>query len=270
MKNLKFFDFHTHIFPDQVAENALSKIAGDSGVKPAFDGTYSGLISLINQISGFSGALNCPIATKPDQVQSINSWAASLSKLPLISFGTIHPHSENKRKILENIKSAGLKGIKLHPEYQKFHPADNEMTEIWELCTELNLIVITHSGADAGIFENIRGTPERFAEIIDNFQDLKLVLAHFGGWFSWESVDKYIIGKNVFLDLSFTLGFIKQSFLTDMIKRHGSDKILYGTDAPWRDPKTYIGEFLSLGLSDSDNEKILYNNAAELLGLENS
>lgn len=265
---MRFFDFHTHIFPNEVAENALNKIGGDSGVRPSFDGTYNGLNKIITQMDNFIGALNCPIATKPEQVESINSWAASISKMPLLSLGTIHPHSTNKKQILEKIKSYGLKGIKLHPEYQRFYPGDKEMLEIWQYCTELDLIVVTHAGADAGIFENICGTPERFSEIIKDYPNLKLVLAHFGGWFSWEDVDKFIIGKNVFLDLSFTLGFLDKNFLIDMIHRHGVEKVLYGTDAPWRDPVTYIDDFLSLGFSDNDNEKILLKNAAELLDLK--
>jgi len=264
---MKFFDFHTHIFPDPIAENALNKIAGDSGIKPSFDGTYSGLRYIISQIPECLGVLNCPIATKPEQVSSINTWASTISNLPILSLGTIHPFTHNKKKVLKQLKNLGFKGIKLHPEYQNFSPDDPEMTEIWEYCSEFGLIVLSHAGVDAGIFENIKGTPERFAELINEFPKLKLVLAHFGGWFSWEEVDKFLIGKNLFLDLSFTLGFINNDFLIDMIKRHGNKKILYGTDAPWRDPHSYLQDFLNLKLSPKDNKQILFKNAIQLLDI---
>ena len=262
---MKFIDFHTHIFPDKVAADALNKIAGNSGITPSFDGTFSGLNSLIKTIPQWECAVNCPIATKVDQVDSINYWAASISSLPLISFGTIHPDSLNKKLILAKIQESGLKGIKLHPEYQQFNPLDDRMTEVWEYCQDNDMIVISHAGVDAGILNDVNGTPERFARLIELYPGLKLVAAHFGGWFSWEDVNRHLIGSNILLDLSFTLGLIDDEFLVDMINAHGAEKVLYGTDAPWREPQEYLNLFMNLKLNDKQRELILYKNAAELL-----
>jgi predicted TIM-barrel fold metal-dependent hydrolase len=262
---MKFIDFHTHVFPDELAERALLHIANDSGITPSFDGTVAGLKAAINDMPEWYCAVNCPVATKPEQVDSINIWASTILDKSLYSFGAIHPDSKNKSRILAEIKQYGLKGIKLHPEYQKFNPLDDRMTEIWEYCVEHNMIIITHAGIDAGISENVLGTPERFAKLIERYPKMKLICAHFGGWFSWNEVNEYLIGSNVLLDLSFTLGLIDNDFLVDMINRHGAEKILYGTDTPWRNPEDYIKLFMQLNLTDEQRELILYKNAAELL-----
>ena len=263
---IKIFDIHTHIFPDNVASGALDYIHGLSGVTPSFDGTRNGLISSIDNAQ-YTAVLNCPIATTPSQVESINKFALANNNDPIFSLGTIHPDSENKKEILLSLKSKKIKGIKLHPEYQHFTPEDKRMIPIWEFCNENNFIILTHSGKDAGIDENVKGTPEAFAKIAKKYPKLKLILAHFGGWNMWDDVEKYLIGTNVFLDTSFTLGLINDKQFIRIIKNHGIDKILYGTDAPWQDQKQYLKHFLSLELTDQEKKQILWDNSSKLLSL---
>ena len=116
-------DFHTHIFPDKIAERTLEVLKAGAlrcehkETTSHYDGTKAGLLSLMKD-SGVDISVALPIATKPTQTESINVFAASVTDKRIISFATLHPQNEDTDKILENIKSAGFKGIKLHPEFQ--------------------------------------------------------------------------------------------------------------------------------------------------------
>ena len=52
-----------------------------------------------------------------------------------------------------------------------------------------------------------------------------------------------------------------------IVKAHGSQKILFGTDSPWSDSGKERKTLLSLPLSDEEKENILHKNAERLLGI---
>ncbi len=89
-------------------------------------------------------SINLPIATRKDQVISINRKMIYINKLEknIICFGTIHPNFGNFNDVeneIKFLKENKIKGIKLHPEYQNFYPDDWKMFKIYELCTKYNI-----------------------------------------------------------------------------------------------------------------------------------
>lgn len=69
--------------------------------------------------SGIDYSVVLPVATKASQVDTINKLSAEINGVDNIYFaGAIHPDSENIEEILDYIKSIGLFGIKIHPDYQ--------------------------------------------------------------------------------------------------------------------------------------------------------
>ncbi|MCP3965924.1 MAG: amidohydrolase family protein [Lentisphaerae bacterium] len=89
-----------------------------------------------------------------------------------------------------------------------------------------------------------------------------------GSWGMWDEAEEYVIGLPVYLDLAFTLGQIDDEQLVRMIRRHGADRVLFGTDSPWRDQKTALDHFLKLDLNEDEKSLILGENAARLLDLQ--
>lgn len=214
-----------------------------------------------------------PVCTKPSQFNTINDFAISLKAYDkLIPFAGIHPMNENIGKKLEWIKSQGFPGIKLHPDYQGSPIDSPKFIALIKKAISLDLIILIHSGIDVGKPDSIYCSPKRFLNVLDaltydEYLNNKIVLAHTGGWKLWEDVATLLVGKNVYFDLSYSMGFIDDSLLVSMIKEHGTDKILFATDSPWQDPSYVIKHLQSLPLTKDDIDAILSGNAVKLLGL---
>lgn len=260
-------DFHTHFYPEKIAEKALSVVAGIPGMSPpCTDGTLNGLIASM-QRAGIDISVGLPLANTAENVHGVNRWAALYNKLPVILTGSIHPDTPEPEKVIRWIAGLGLKGIKVHPEYQNFRFSERRLDPVWRACIECGLFVITHAGADINFQPPFRSNPEELADFHKRFPELKLILAHMGSWGMWDEVDKHLVGLPVYFDTAFISGYLTPERTADIIRRHGHDKILFGTDSPWRDQAEAVKFIKDLPVSLETQEKIFYKNAAGLLGL---
>ena len=259
-------DFHTHFYPDFLAPRAIELGAAPPGVSAFTDGTRNGLEASMRK-AGVDISVCLPLATSPENVESINRFALANNTPPLIMLGTVHPDSTNKSQIIMELALAGIKGIKLHPEFQLFTLDDPRMTEIWTACIEHNMFVITHAGADVSFDPPYKTSPEKIAEFHKAHPELRLVVAHFGSWNMWDEVEKYLIGLPVYLDLGYTSGFISPERMARMMRNHGIDKVFFGTDSPWRDQNTELDMVRALPLSEKEKAMVLGDNAARFLKL---
>lgn len=260
-------DFHTHVFPEEIADRTISLLSRRSNLKPYTDGTAGGLVRSM-QRAGVDYSVVLPIATKPRQAHTINSYAAEITgKNGIISFGSIHPFSEGWRSELDYISSLGLKGIKLHPDYQGFFVNDKRAFPAIEYAAALGLIIVFHSGVDLGIPGDIHCRPKAAAELADELRGAKLVFAHTGGFECWDEVEEYLVGRNVYFDISFTAGMLENETLLRIIRAHGADKCLFGSDSPWGSQEDYLEAIRLIGLDEGELEAVMYKNAARLLGM---
>lgn len=261
-------DFHVHAFPDALAAKALpllSKCSG--GVKPNYDATISGLESYLAK-NNVDYAVVLNIATNPHQEKKVNDFAISLlEKKNIIPFGSVHPDSPNALSELERLAKAGIRGIKLHPDYQHFFVDDEKMFPIYKKIAELGFITVFHAGVDIGYPKPVHCTPERLLRVLDLFDDAPVVAAHFGGWLLWDSVLEDLCGTKVYLDTAFSSGKMPPDYAKELIKAHSADKVLLGSDMPWSDTLDEVRFVQSLDLSAEDEEKILSNNAKRLLNI---
>lgn len=261
-------DFHVHAFPDALAAKALSLLSKCSGgVKPNYDATISGLESYLAK-NNVDYAVVLNIATNPHQEKKVNDFAISLlEKKNIIPFGSVHPDSPNALSELERLAKAGIRGIKLHPDYQHFFVDDEKMFPIYKKIAELGFITVFHAGVDIGYPNPVHCTPERLLRVLDLFDDAPVVAAHFGGWLLWDSVLEDLCGTQVYLDTAFSSGKMPPDYAKELIKAHGADKVLLGSDMPWSDTLDEVRFVQSLDLSAEDEEKILSNNAKRLLNI---
>lgn len=257
-------DFHTHMFPDKIAKGTIDFLAGVCKMPPFTDGTFEGLRKETLS-SGVDLSVALPIVTKPSQFESINAFASRYQEKPVLSFGSIHPDCGDYKGKLCRIKEMGLKGIKLHPDYQEVYFNDIRYKRIVSFASELGLIVSVHAGADPKCPDDIHCTPAMSAEVLKDTQAAKLVLAHMGGNLQWDEVEEYLVGRQVYFDTGVVLDKMPQEQFLRIVRAHGADRILFATDSPWAGQKEFIKILREMPLSEEEQRKILGENAQKLL-----
>lgn len=287
-------DFHTHTFPDKMAEKTIKNLSAISQSKNHSDGTAT---ELINQLAdaGVSYGVTLPVATNTAQVEKLNDLAIKAEaglewplkemtegQAVLIPFGAMHPEYENPKAQLKLLKEAGVRGIKVHPAYQNVEFDDIRFLRIIAAASELDMVVVTHAGVDIGIYDKDYASTTAILKVVKEVAPPKLVLAHMGGWSCWDRVKSDLAGAPLYFDTAFSLGKIdwnqegiKHNVIesnlsplefSQLVKAHGADKILFATDSPWASIKEYV-TFIKTAplLTDEEKSNILGLNAMRLL-----
>lgn len=291
-------DIHVHAFPDKVAAKAIENLEGIYGVKAFSDGTVAGLLAHMAE-SGVDLAVIQAVSTTPRQVVSINTWISGLSQISgesaddpdtekqsrVTGFGTIHPKFEGYRDEIWRMKELGIKGVKFQPSFQEFYPDDERMFPIYEEIIKAGLIILFHAGDEIKPVPLIYSTPQRLARVVDAMQSeidnnnyrvqienevrgpVKLVAAHLGGYRAWDQVEEHLLGRDLYFDVSYVFGRLDLACAVQMIRSHGIDRILFGSDFPFARQREDIQAILQLDMTQEEKEKILGDNASRLLGL---
>jgi predicted TIM-barrel fold metal-dependent hydrolase len=261
-------DFHTHVFPDALAKRAVSTLLDgiDEIFEPVTDATASGLLAHMSR-SGVDISVIQPVITKQSQFYDLNTWAAGLRSDRLVPFGGIYPHTDDYKRDIDFVVSLGLKGLKFHCEYQDFVIDTPEMLRIYDYALSRGLIILHHAGFNPGYGAPFRSGPRRFAHIADEMRGGVIVAAHFGGHAEWDDVERYLVGKDIYLDTSMGFEFYPQEQFLRVVENHGADRILFASDSPWSDAGTEIGHLRALPLSEPVKDAILGGNAKRILGI---
>lgn len=261
-------DFHIHAFNEKIAEKAISQLEKTSGLTAETRGLISQTVDKLSEWGMDYGVL-LPIATKPSQQTIINDWAFEQNKGKIISFGSVHPDAEDAFSELERIKSMGLKGVKLHPDYQGFEIDEERLFPLYRKIAELGLICVFHTGWDCYSPDHVHAAPEMSLRAHKAVPELTMVLAHLGGNQRWDEVEEVLAGAegSLYFDTSMLAGYIRDEQAYRIIKKHGADRILLGSDCPWSTAAASAELIGRLPLSDEEKELIFHKNAERLLGL---
>jgi len=261
---MRIIDFHAHIYPAKIAVKATQAIADFYQAPMVYHGSVEELLESGSAI-GVEKYIVHSTATKPAQVVSINDFIISeISKESrFVGFGTLHPDFEGADAEISRLIPAGLKGIKLHPDFQRFEIDTPKMDPIYDRLSAENIPVLMHAGDCRFDFSG----PKRIARVLDRHPSLRVIAAHFGGYSEWDDSFEYLAGRDLWFDTSSTFWKLPKDRALAMIRKHGVSRFLFGSDFPMWDHKGEYERFLSLGLSEEENSAILYRNAASLLGL---
>lgn len=259
-------DFHTHDFPAAIASKSIALLQQRSGITPYTDGTYQGLARSMEE-GGIDVSILLPVVTKPSQFDTVNRVAARLNERQeaIRSFGGIHPENEDYREKLKEIKRMGLPGIKLHPAYQETYMDDIRYKRIVSYALEQDLLVVFHAGVDIGLPEPVYTDPERTLNLLRDTGGGNIILAHLGGWKCWDQVEELLLDRDVYFDTAFVQDFMSKEQFMGIVRGHGTDKILFGTDSPWSGQKESVEWLKSLPFSQEEQEQIFWENAKKLL-----
>ncbi len=274
-------DFHTHAFPGKIAARAIASLSATSGDNPAHDGTVADLLRLERR-AGVEEAVLLPVMTRPAQFESVNRFAAQMDRLPgLRSFGGIHPDCENLEEKIAAIAAMGLRGVKLHPDYQGAFIDDPRYIRIARAALREGLAVLTHAGRDPVSPNLVHCPPERAARFYEEAtarllprerESAVVIFAHLGGAgmdgsrATVEEIISRLAGSGAVFDLSYALTRLDSGAALRLIRAMGADHVLFGSDAPWGDPAATLAALDALPLTANERALILSGNARRILG----
>lgn len=259
----EIMDAHAHIFPEKISEKASVNIGNFYDIKMANIGSSEMLLNSGKQID-VRKYLVCSVATVPAQTKSINDFLKSECEKhsEFMGFGALHPDFEDIEGETERIISLGFKGIKLHPDFQKFDIDDRKAYKIYE-CAEGRLPILFHMGDNRYTYSQ----PKRLAKIMEDFPKLKVLAAHFGGYRAWEEAYNVLKGDNFMVDTSSSLPMISVEYARELVGHYGAERCFFGSDFPMWNHTDELERFFAMELSYEDNKKILADNFKRFFNL---
>lgn len=258
----KIIDFHAHIFNPKIAHLAIANLEKHYGMQWECKGTFTDMKEEMDR-SGFYKAVIFSTPTKPTQVTINNDFLFDLRDDRFIVFGSVHPDFEDVAYEIQRIKNHGLRGFKFHPDFQQFNIDDDKALYMYEQIGE-DYPIVLHVGDKNLDFSN----PVRLSRVLDIFPNYKFVAAHMGGYSVWDTDAKSLVGKNVWFDTSSTMWEVTPEKMVNMIRAHGADKVLFGSDYPAVSLTAEAERIEALDLTEDEKDMIFYKNAENLLELE--
>lgn len=256
-KALTIADAHAHIYPGKIAEKATASVGAFYGIGMKQIGYPHSLVESGDKI-GVSRYLVCSVATKPEQVCSINNFIhEKCLKYPqFVGFATMHPLQTDWEREIERICTLNLRGVKFHPDFQGFNIDDDRMAPIYRKLAQCGLPVLLHMGDDRYDFS----APQRLYNMMQKTPDLLCIAAHFGGYQRWSEAARYLLDGNLRFDTSSSLWRLSKDEAVGLIHHFGADKLMFGTDFPMWSHEEELERFLALDLTDAENDLILHQN----------
>jgi len=222
-----------------------------------------------------------PVTGRAGRVGELNRYAAAAAAAEprLIPFGILHPRG-NLARDLGLLLDLGLRGVKLHPFLQRFSFDLPETGAMLDAVAAAGLPVLADSMHVPGflaakphlawMLDIMLPTgfgPEFLGRAAAARPKLTLVAAHGGCLYGWNRLAPLLELANVHFDLSYLAGLLDRAQAMDLIRRRGVEKVLYGSDCPWREAAASRAWFEDLPLSNWEREMIGAGNLARLLKL---
>jgi predicted TIM-barrel fold metal-dependent hydrolase len=215
--------------------------------------------------------------TMPERLRAWNRWACELVKgTPITPYIGLDPWvlspEDGARHLRDMVENHGARGIKLHPVVQRFRMDDPRMLPIYRAAVDLGVVVLAHSGParDGQPY----GEPRAFGEVLRQFPDLTLVLAHLGGGAWGQTRELARSFPNACFDLCEIVEWLgaerapTPAELAGLIQEIGAHRVMLGTDFPWYDLDRTAALVRGLPrLSEEEKEGILGQNALRILRL---
>ena len=263
---MEIIDAHAHIYPEKIAAKATDTIGVFYDIKMEMPAGTAERLLADGKSAGITRYLVHSVATTAHQVRSINEFIKrEVEAHPeFIGFITLHQDLTEEEMVQEvNLAIAnGMKGIKLHPDFQKFNIDDEEVEKIYRAASD-KLPILFHIGDDRYDYSK----PYRLVKIAKKYPEVKFIAAHFGGYRCWDDASLYCGLDNVYFDTCSSLAFISTSKAREIIDMLGADRFFFGTDFPMWDAKGELERFNAIPMTDKERKMILSENIKRFLKL---
>lgn len=255
-------DAHTHIYPDKIAVKAAQNISDFYDLRVLYDGAVSTLLKVGNS-AGIDKYVIHSVATLPRHAASINKFIARTVEAnpeKFIGFATLHPESKCIAEDIEHAIGLGLRGIKLHPDFQKFNADSPKAMQMYEAIAA-RLPVLIHTGDKRTEFSK----PYRIVNVAKAFPGLDIIAAHLGGWSEWGNCAEELAGAGVYVDTCSCQAYLEPSRVRELIDIFGIDKVIFGSDYPMWDAGEELEMLSKILVTHEEREKVFYLNFEKLM-----
>ncbi len=262
---MHIIDIHTHIYPDKIAQKATESVRDFYELEGSIE--MNGTVKMLLEQGDHAGIQEfvvLPVSNTPNRVHAINEfiWEQARTQPRFIGFGTLHADMPLLLEETEWILSQGLKGIKMHPDSQRFAIDDPRLFPVYDRLQEV-IPVMLHMGDQRYDYSH----PARLRRVLDNFPRLQVIAAHFGGYSMFETARENLFDKDCIFDISSAMMFMEPGQAEHYINLYGAERMAYGTDYPLWDPVTEVNRFLKLKLTDDQFDQIAHKTAERFLKL---
>ena len=261
---MKIIDIHTHIYPDEIAQKATDSVKNFYGIgDDTMDGTERLLLER-GKLAGVCQFVMLPVAIRPDRVQSINNFILQKAKEnpAYIPFGTVHAAMDGLTEETERLLTAGVQGIKMHPDSQCFSIDDPRLFPLYETIRG-RVPVMLHMGDKRYNYSH----PIKLRKVLDLFPGLDAIAAHFGGYSMYETARELLLDTDCVMDISSSMMFMEPGVPEKYINIYGAERMAFGSDYPMFDPVQEVEHFLRLRLTDDQKEQLAHKTAQRILRL---
>ena len=262
---MQVIDIHAHIYPDDIALKATNSVREfyQIGQDGEMDGTV-GMLLRQGEQAGITKFVVLPVAIRPDRVQGINNFLYEQTKLHdrFVGFGTVHAKMEGLTDEVQRIMELGLRGIKMHPDSQRFPIDDPRLYPMYEQI-QGKLPVMFHMGDHRYNYSH----PIKLRKVLDNFPRLQAIAAHFGGYSMYDIAYDLLKDTDCIMDVSSSLMFMDRGVAEKYINAYGAERMAFGSDYPLWDPVVEFNRFMGLRLTMAQKEQIAWKTAHSFLKL---
>jgi uncharacterized protein len=146
--------------------------------------------------------------------------------------------------------------VKVHPWSTRCKLSDPRMKRILDHVAGRGLFVLVHTWLDGDPY----GSQDVFAAVAAEYPPIKWIMGHSGGPYgSIHAVEIAQRVQNIYLDL--TLSMCPAQQVEFFVREVGSERVLFGTDNPFIDPRPQIGRVALARIKDEEKVNIFGANA---------
>jgi hypothetical protein len=282
-------DAHSHAFqPEEVEVIAQRMELLDASLPPEDPNKWylrtgadlAGLVAAMAE-AGVDRMVLLPVTGKAERTADLIRWSAEAARRhpQIIPFGTLHPGGRVAED-LALMTGLGLKGVKLHPFIQRFALDAPQTLKMLRLIAEAGLPVTMDTLFNQGlvaakphlawlrqVFGFAGAAPEQVAAAARAVPGLRLIAAHGGCLYGWDRLEPLMGLDNVYFDLSYLKGLLPPERVVELVRAKGPERVLYGSDAPYRHPARHRQWFEELPLTPAEREMVAAGTARRLLDL---
>ncbi len=229
-----------------------------------------------------------------ERLARLNVWSCEVGRehpelVPTITLDPIVGAETLRREVVDKVKNAGAKGIKLHPPIGRYEPNDERMWPAYQAASEMGVPIVFHCGPhphpDDPKVTVEYSRPKHYEPVLERFPRLQVILAHMGvgPGPDWKPlIEPYyqevlaLARKghpHLHLDVSECVSDamggngLSDAHIVELIRTIGPDHVLFGSDFPVYDPAIVLDKILSYPFTEREKQLILGENCVRLFKL---